>query len=167
MNYSSQKRLTPSTETSWPPPAGNPPPGAPLGCPLAGVLCAPAPTVAQPLGCTTRQKKYKSHPETWGSVPALPPWSRSDARSPGCWSRSRLGAGIGAGAASGGRRSCPRALLPRGAQFRLLGAGPDISVFFYDRDLSSRLATVDCRKKPACRMNSMWPFAIAINLLCE
>ena len=25
----------------------------------------------------------------------------------------------------------------------------------------------DCRKKPACRMNSMWPFAIAINLLCE
>jgi hypothetical protein len=42
-----------------------------------------------------------------------------------------LGAGIGAGAAPGGRKSCPRALLPRGPQFRLLGAGPDMSVFFF------------------------------------
>jgi hypothetical protein len=36
------------------------------------------------------------------SVPALPLWSRFDVRALGCWSRSRLGAGIGAGAASGG-----------------------------------------------------------------
>ena len=61
----------------------------------------------------------------------------------GCWSRSRLGAGIGAGAASGGRKSCPRALLPRGPQFRLLGAGPDISVFFYGRDLVSWTETIE------------------------
>jgi hypothetical protein len=40
--------------------------------------------------------------------------------------------GAGAGAASGGRKSCcPRALLPRGPQFRLLGAAPYIlGVFF-------------------------------------
>jgi hypothetical protein len=64
------------------------------------------------------------------SVPALYPWSRSGVRSSRCWSRSRLGAGSGAGAGSGGRKSCPRALLPRGPQFRLLCAAPYISVFF-------------------------------------
>ena len=66
------------------------------------------------------------------SVPALPLWSRSDARAFGCWSRSRLGAGIGAGAASGGRKSCPRALLPRGPQFRLLGGRQAHASFFFN-----------------------------------
>jgi hypothetical protein len=72
-------------------------------------------------------------------------------RSSRCWSRSRLGAGIGAGAASGRRKSCPRALLPRGPQFRLLGAAPYISGFFlrpwfiaYARNDHRHLAFTNC-----------------------
>ena len=84
----------------------------------------------------------------------------------GCCSRSRLGAGIGAGAASGGRKSCPRALLPRGPQFRLLG-GRQAFFFFFNGVSFVRIFAIaaknllpneldvalrDCHK-PALRMN--------------
>ena len=85
----------------------------------------------------------------------------------GCWSRSRLGAGIGAGAASGVRKSCPRALLPRGPQFRLLGAGPEISVFFKAvilclgwRHSRTQTAFTNCALRPSSslsfRVASAW-----------
>jgi hypothetical protein len=65
------------------------------------------------------------------------------------------GAGIGAGAASGGRKSCPRALLPRGPQFRVLGAGPDMSVFF--TTVICRLSLGSRQSRPVEAIADIWP----------
>jgi hypothetical protein len=73
------------------------------------------------------------------SVPALHPWSRSDARASGCWSRSRLGAGIGAGAASGG--AAPEHCFRGGRSSGYWVPALTFQFFFYGRDFSSGLET--------------------------
>jgi hypothetical protein len=63
-------------------------------------------------GCTKVIATHADQDAEYSRGAELPPWSRSDARLSRCWSRSRLWRP---------RKSCPRALLPRGPQFRLLG----------------------------------------------
>jgi hypothetical protein len=62
-----------------------------------------------------------------------------------------------AGAGSGGRKSCPRALLPRGPQFRLLGGRqPHARVFLKWRIL--RVSNL-VERHSSCTANFLWPNA--------